>query len=139
MARFAERVHRPTLRPATGPALVLALLLVALAGPARSQPAATPASVPPSDAAAAEAPQWGSGKELYDKVCGHCHKPEVGVGTVLEGRVLPPEYLQVIVRNGFNAMPAFPASWVDDAALAEISRYLGSLPPPPSPPAGGTP
>lgn len=82
---------------------------------------------------AEKAPQWRSGKDVYDKVCGHCHKPSVGVGTVLEGRDLPIEYLKVIVRNGLNAMPAFPESYVDDLSLAEVSKYLGSLPPPPTP------
>src|SRR5690606_35795215 len=61
-----------------------------------------------------QAPQWRNGKEVYDKVCGLCHKPSVGVGTVLEGRELPVEYLKFIVRNGLNAMPAFPDSHVDD-------------------------
>jgi mono/diheme cytochrome c family protein len=83
--------------------------------------------------------QWRSGEELYNKLCGHCHKPAVGVGTVLEGRVLPLEYLKVIVRNGLLAMPAFPESHVGDADLAAISDYLGSLQPVPTPPAGGKP
>ncbi len=83
---------------------------------------------------AQDQPQWRSGKYLYDNVCGHCHKPEVGVGTVLQGRVLPLEYLKVMVRNGFNAMPAFPDSFVDDASLAELGKYLASLPPVPVPP-----
>lgn len=84
--------------------------------------------------------QWRSGKEVYEKVCGYCHKPSVGVGTVLEGRELPVEYLKVIVRNGLNAMPAFPESHVDDLSLAEVSKYLASLPPPPPPtPAGKQP
>ena len=85
-------------------------------------------------ALADQQPQWRSGAELYNNVCGYCHKPEVGVVTVLQGRELPVEYLKVMVRNGFNAMPAFPASYVDDAALAELSKYLASLPPlPPKP------
>lgn len=83
----------------------------------------------------AEESQWGSGKNLYVKVCGHCHKPEVGVGTVIQGRGLPAEYIQYIVRNGFNAMPAFPASYIDDESLAQVAEYLASLPPvqPPKP------
>jgi mono/diheme cytochrome c family protein len=96
-----------------------ALLLAVLVAPAQAEQ---------------QQPQWRSGADLYNNVCGHCHKPEVGVGTVLQGRELPVEYLKVIVRHGFNAMPAFPASYVDDAALAELSKYLASLPPlPPKP------
>ena len=83
--------------------------------------------------------QWRSGEDLYNKLCGHCHKPEVGVGTVIQGRDLPPEYLTIIVRNGFNAMPAFPASFVDDASIVELAKYLASLPPVPPKPTGATP
>lgn len=81
-------------------------------------------------AAAADGPQWQDGKQLYDKLCGHCHKPQVGVGPLLEGRVLPVEYLKVIVRNGFNAMPAFPETHVDDASLARLGAYLETVTPP---------
>jgi mono/diheme cytochrome c family protein len=80
--------------------------------------------------AAEDAAHWNSGKNLYEKVCGHCHKPEVGVGTPIEGRELPPEYVKYIVRNGFNGMPAFPASYIDDASLELVAKYLGTLPAP---------
>lgn len=97
---------------------------------------ALPLAVLASLSQAAEQPQWRSGEDLYNKVCGYCHKPAVGVGTVLEGRELPVVYLKTIVRHGLNAMPAFPASYVDDASLAELSKYLATLPtPPPRPPA----
>lgn len=74
--------------------------------------------------------QWGSGKNLYEKVCMHCHAPEVGVGTAIEGRGLPEAYIKFIVRNGFNAMPSFPASFVDDKSIAQVTEYLASLPAP---------
>ncbi|CAI07901.1 c-type cytochrome [Aromatoleum aromaticum] len=74
--------------------------------------------------------QWGSGKNLYDKVCGHCHDPKVGVGPVIAGRDLPESYIRYIVRNGFNAMPAFPASYIDDQSLAQVTEYLSTLPAP---------
>jgi len=76
--------------------------------------------------------QWGSGKNLYDKVCGYCHAPEVGVGPAIAGRGLPEAYLKVFVRNGFNAMPAFPASFIDDESIARVAEYLASLPPVPA-------
>ena len=75
--------------------------------------------------------QWESGKQLYDKVCGHCHAPEVGVGTAIAGRGLPEAYIKVFVRNGFNAMPAFPASFIDDESIAQVAEYLSTLPPAP--------
>lgn len=89
-----------------------------------------PFAVLASAAYAQEESQWGGGKNLYEKVCGHCHAPEVGVGTVLAGRELPEAYVRSIVRNGFNGMPAFPASFIDDAAIAEVVKYLATLPAP---------
>lgn len=77
---------------------------------------------------AQEESQWKSGKHLYEKVCGHCHAPEVGVGPELAGRGLPEPYIKAIVRNGFRAMPSFPASYVDDESLAQVTEYLASLP-----------
>ncbi|MFA5630686.1 MAG: cytochrome c [Porticoccaceae bacterium] len=79
-------------------------------------------------AQAQESGQWGSGKNLYEKVCGQCHDPQVGVGTAIAGRGLPEAYVKFIVRNGFNAMPAFPASFIDDESIAQVTEYLASLP-----------
>ena len=90
-------------------------------------------SLLPLSLAAAQAQddsQWGSGKNLYDKVCGHCHAPEVGVGTVIAGRGLPAEYIKFVVRNGLNAMPAFPASYIDDESIVQVAEYLSNLPAP---------
>ncbi len=81
-------------------------------------------------AQAQEDSQWASGKNLYEKVCAHCHSPEVGVGPVIGGRGLPQTYIKTIVRNGFNAMPAFPASHVDDESIALLTEYLSTLPAP---------
>lgn len=57
---------------------------------------------------------------------------------MLQGLELPVEYLKIMLRNRFNAMPVLPASYVDDAALGELSKYLASLaplpPPRPTPP-----
>lgn len=83
-----------------------------------------------TSAQAQDGSQWGSGKNLYDKVCGHCHAPEVGVGTAIGGRGLPEAYVKFIVRNGLNAMPAFPASFVDDESIAQVTEYLSTLPAP---------
>ena len=77
---------------------------------------------------AKDASRWDNGQELYDKVCGHCHKPAAGVGTLLTGRDLPAEYIMFIVRNGFNGMPAFPASFIDDESLAQLAEYLANPP-----------
>ncbi|MFO7305791.1 MAG: cytochrome c [Gammaproteobacteria bacterium] len=89
--------------------------------------ASLPLSFCASVVQAQEGGRWSSGALLYEKVCGHCHKPEVGVGTLLEGRELPPEYVTYIVRNGLNAMPAFPASFIDDESIRLVAEYLASL------------
>lgn len=77
---------------------------------------------------AEEDSQWGSGKNLYEKVCGQCHAPEVNVGPEIAGRGLPEPYIKAIVRNGFRAMPAFPASFIDDESLTLVTEYLATLP-----------
>ena len=82
------------------------------------------------DSGHAQTSEWESGQQLYEKVCGYCHSPEVGVGTLLAGRELPAVYVQAIVRSGLNAMPAFPASYIDDEALALVAEYLATLPAP---------
>ena len=68
------------------------------------------------------------GEQVYAKVCGHCHETGGDIGPVLSGRNLAPAYTTAIVRNGFRAMPAFAASFVDDKALAEVSEYIEKLP-----------
>lgn len=50
------------------------------------------------------------------------------MGPSLGGRGLPEEYIKAIVRNGFNAMPAFPASYVDDESIAKVTEYVATLP-----------
>jgi len=75
---------------------------------------------------------WKGGENVYAKVCGHCH--EAQVGPQLKGRQLPPPYITAIVRNGFRAMPAFPASFIDDNALQQVAEYLSASPAPASKP-----
>lgn len=75
---------------------------------------------------------WKGGENVYAKVCGHCH--EAQVGPQLKGRQLPPPYITAIVRNGFRAMPAFPASFIDDNALQQVAEYLSASSAPASKP-----
>jgi mono/diheme cytochrome c family protein len=74
---------------------------------------------------------WRGGENVYEKICGRCH--EIGVGPVIKGRQLPPEYIQAIVRNGFRAMPAFPASYIDDKSLLQVGEYIQKSPAPAAP------
>jgi mono/diheme cytochrome c family protein len=72
--------------------------------------------------------KWRGGENVYEKVCGHCH--DVGIGPQIKGRQLPPAYITTIVRHGFRAMPAFPASFIDDASLQAVGEYIQSSPAP---------
>lgn len=86
-----------------------------------------------SFAAAAEGDgQWHGGENIYAKVCGHCH--EIGVGPVIKGRQLPPQYITAIVRHGFRAMPAFPGAYIDDNALQQVAEYISKAPATPAKP-----
>ena len=69
---------------------------------------------------------WKSGENVYAKVCGHCH--EKNVGPQIKGRQLPTPYITAVVRNGFRAMPAFPASFIDDNALQQVADYISKAP-----------
>lgn len=73
--------------------------------------------------------QWTSGNEAWEKVCARCHA--AGVGPELRGRKLPAVYVKVIARNGFRAMPAMPASALDEATLDQIAAMIEASPPPP--------
>ncbi|MDX9874039.1 MAG: cytochrome c [Spongiibacteraceae bacterium] len=72
---------------------------------------------------------WKDGKHVYDKVCGYCHD-DGRVGPELLGRQLPAAYAAAIVRHGFRAMPAFPASYIDDASLQKVGEFIATAPAP---------
>lgn len=74
---------------------------------------ATPSTATPAD-----------GIRVYDKVCRYCH--EAGVGPVIKGRQLPPEYVKRVVRFGNRAMPSFRPTEIDDAALAAVATLIAS-------------
>jgi mono/diheme cytochrome c family protein len=106
-------------------ALVLAVAaLLAFSAPAHSQSASG------RDAAAVE-----RGRALYQRVgCYQCHNYS-GNGGLAGPRLAPnpppaPLFARA-VRNPVGAMPAYPASILDDAGVADIRAYLASLPPPP--------
>ena len=80
---------------------------------------------------------WKGGENVYAKVCGHCHENKVG--PQITGRQLPPQYITAIVRHGFRAMPAFPASFIDDNSLQQVAEYISTASAPAPNPAGGKP
>lgn len=65
---------------------------------------------------------WKDGAEVYAKVCAFCH--DTAVGPTLRGRGLDPTYIQLIVRHGNRAMPAFRASEIDDQSLEKLAEYI---------------
>ena len=65
---------------------------------------------------------WKDGAEVYKKVCALCH--DTGVAPVVLGRGHDPLSIQLIVRNGSRAMPAFRASEIDDHSLEQLAEYV---------------
>ena len=72
--------------------------------------------------------QWRDANHVYAKICSNCH--EIGVGPVIKGRNLDPEYYQNVVRHGLRAMPAFRPTDVDDAMLRQVAEMLSKSPAP---------
>lgn len=77
-------------------------------------------------AAPEEAPKpgfaWKNGAEVYAKICALCH--DTAVGPAIRGRGLDPSYIQLIVRHGNRAMPAFRAAEIDDQSLEKLAEYV---------------
>ena len=69
---------------------------------------------------------WKDGAEVYTKVCALCH--DTKVGPVLLGRDLDPIYIQLFVRHGNRAMPAFRSSEIDDQSLQKLAEYISKTP-----------
>jgi mono/diheme cytochrome c family protein len=65
---------------------------------------------------------WKDGAEVYTKICALCH--ETRTGPAIRGRGHDPLYIQLIVRNGSRAMPAFRASEIDDQTLEKLAEYV---------------
>lgn len=70
------------------------------------------------------AEDWTGADQVYQKVCGHCH--ETGIGPRLTGRALPPAYIELMVRNGNRAMPAFRQGDIGDETLKELAQLISS-------------
>ncbi len=64
------------------------------------------------------------GKSIYNKICAYCH--DAGVGPVITGRQLPPEYVRTIVRMGNGAMPSFRESEISDEMLKQVAELIRS-------------
>lgn len=85
-------------------------------------------AIAPSKGWAQAAGQWRDANHVYSKICGNCH--EIGVGPVIKGRNLDPDYYQSVVRHGMRAMPAFRPTDVDDVMLRQVAEMLSKSPAP---------
>lgn len=90
--------------------------------------AATLTAAIPTNCFAQVAGQWRDANHVYTKICANCH--ETGIGPVIKGRDLDPDYYQTVVRHGLRAMPPFRATDVDDAMLRQVGEMLSKSPAP---------
>jgi mono/diheme cytochrome c family protein len=79
-----------------------------------------------------------TGQEVFERHCVHCHgRSDEAPGTrqlartrgealalLAERGDLPAAYIEVIVRNGLRAMPAFVPSDLTDAQLRALTDFL---------------
>ena len=63
-----------------------------------------------------------SPEQVYAAVCGYCHGRNVG--PVIRGRALPAESVEIMVRHGLNAMPAFRPTEITPAELKALAVWV---------------
>lgn len=100
----------------TSPRAVFLLAVLVAVGVVASIAWAEPQQVPEQGFA------WKDGVEVYKKVCALCH--ETHTGPILLGQNLDPAYIQMVVRQGSEAMPAFRVSEIDDKTLEKLAEYV---------------
>jgi mono/diheme cytochrome c family protein len=78
------------------------------------------------------------GREVFDRLCSHCHAPGVehpatrqlavtrgeDKAVLAERRDLAAEYIRYVVRNGLKSMPGFYPSDLTEAQLESLVEYL---------------
>jgi len=109
-------------------ALVLGALVCVVSA---AQPAKQPAQpAQPAQKVAQEWTGYKSAQDSYNAMCGHCHRGgAVGPNTVnvdfgadaLKDRAAQ---IKTIVRNGFNAMPPFRKTEINDKELDALANEL---------------
>lgn len=76
-------------------------------------------------------PQLVLGRRVFDRWCHQCHPGgSGGVGLALNDKPLPEAAIELQVREGLGAMPAFSEQLIDDReldALVDYVAWLGSL------------
>lgn len=68
--------------------------------------------------------EWKNASQIYSSACHYCH--DTGVAPQLMGRQLPPSYIALRVRNGFNAMPAFKPSEIGIGDLNILAEWISN-------------
>lgn len=63
-------------------------------------------------------------ERIYRTTCGYCHGHNVG--PIIRGRALPPEAIEIFVRNGNGAMPAFRPTEISPAELTALARWIST-------------
>jgi mono/diheme cytochrome c family protein len=61
-------------------------------------------------------------EQVYSAVCGYCHGRNVG--PVIRGRAIPAATVEMMVRNGMNAMPAFRPTEVTPDELKALAIWI---------------
>ena len=78
------------------------------------------------------------GKEVFDRLCSHCHAPGIehpatrqlavtrgeDKAVLAERKDLAADYVRYVVRNGLRSMPGFYPSDLTEAQLEALVRYL---------------
>lgn len=73
---------------------------------------------------ASDAPPPRIPEVVYAKTCGYCHGHNVG--PVIRGRGLPAEAIEMIVRHGQGAMPAFKPTEISLAELSALAKWIAA-------------
>jgi mono/diheme cytochrome c family protein len=107
---------------------------------AATTPAATATTAAATSGAATTAASGGSGtatggnaasgQKLFTTNCQACHPSGgrvAGVGPKLLGTTRDDNYIHDNIRNGRNAMPAFPADQISDQQINDLIAYIRSL------------
>ena len=113
---------------------------VAFIGALAASLATTASAAVPSTSTA----QAAAGAESFVRHCAACHAPgrshpgtlqlEMDRGLdkayLLARKDLIPDYVKIVVRNGYRSMPPFRISEIGDAELSRLAAYVSSTPDP---------
>lgn len=112
------RHRRPTGRL---PGTLLLIAVLTACGPAyRGAPLYGP---PPRDD-----PRVAAGERVFARHCHECHPGgDAGLGFGINNKPLPGWAIELQVRHGLGAMPAFDEERIDDVELDAIVAYLMAL------------